>query len=1717
MRVAVRRATLRERKRAYLDEQEAVLAIAPKGAWPDRAMLQLTVDDGLRSGAGPLPLGRPWHAHVHVRRDFDVLGLRCEGGEDDRCPLGAVTIATTASLSAEAIDRITVRPRPRELSIEQHWFNDDDDDDVPAALHDPQVDTHIVIDGEFVPGKRYEVVFPAGLQDDDGRPLPRSRRVVFEPTKTPARGRAWMALGSSGGIFSTLDDAKVSLRASRVSELKIRIATLDADDPRATAWERTDAKQLLAWPEDAPQVTLLRSVAPADRGRTVAVDFDLGRHASLGQTVVVHVEPVAVVPRTIDGLPEPVRGVYRLSSMAVTTHVGPARGVAHVTAVRDGASLPDVEVSLIGDGTPRRLGTTDRDGLLAIPGAAALDPDTRLFVSGPGDGLAMTLTQPTWREARGPVSTRWNRYIWHHRSRRTTEMTPVAGLRRGESGLVAVRVGRGVYMPGDPVHIAGWAAVSTPFGDAATRRAPVGSDVTLRLRRRGDDVLTRTVKVGEHGRFSETIEIPASARLGDYSIEATLFEATSQTYFEVSEVRIPTFEVQVNPARRRVLSGEPIDLRVDAAYLSGEPAPLRAVLWSMHCRAGAPQMEHLPAGYRAHTDARLETIYRSDSETVRSLPTAQVSLETGYFPTDTGQFCEIDVSAADKSFQLQGSQVTVSVHPATAYFAHRLTTEGMTERERKAQNTWLKVGDRAIVDLIVVDHDGTRVEQADITAKIVRYQDGDRVDIKPPTPFARCSLAVGASGKPAQCQTAPLKLGRYRATLRTTVDGRPITQVREFRVIKRRRPPRAARRGSRAAGATKPTEVRRSFGLEVPSTLAPDSPATITIGGPWEDQRGVLAVEQTGLRQTIPFRIRDGEATVTVTPSAAQGSVVEFVAWVRSGLSVERTHASVPVEATKLEVAVSAPKHARPGTEVPIAIAVTDEEGQPARARLAVWVIDEGLQQLRRPHWPDLFAVFNPARVRERATTDSIVDVIRTDATRFYRRAKRVPRVRQARAMVKGALDDDTRSEFNSAPLFVGDVGTDADGNAALTLSLPDNLTRFEIFAVASTERAEAPGVPAVFGYGQATVAVRAPLNVRLAIPRALRPSDRADIAALVVAPSDGTLEVSLDASGDAVETKGPRTQSMSVRAGDVARVRFDLRAQKAGDGTLRATARFAPADGGKPKRGGVQRVVPVVVERTTIERAARYGSLAQDRPVAIPVIIPDGARPDVGGVAVSTTATAIGQLDDAASYLVDYPYGCLEQTSSRLLPLVALNGLSHRLSLPPQEIRKRAEEAIARIVSMQLSSGRLGYWPGASEPAGFAEGYALWVLAMAQQAGLSVPAAPTQAARDALVAWLAQPPPEASTQRRSHEAAEFAMALLGLGADAPPAAIDALYERRAQLRFSGMAMLTMAMHAVDPNDPRLTTLQGAISAAIEERPGAAHVAGGDSGRLLRVFDSGARDDALAIMVLLATSPDDRRIDKLVAGLRDRRRSGRWRTTQENAFALVALSQYAATAEAVPPRHRIRAWVGGKVALDGQHRGYDSPANVGAVPMAVLAPALGSDRTTPLVLQREGDGRVHYRVGLQWATDDAPPRAQGLTLQTHVLDAEDTPAAPLQIGDTYALDVVLSTRAAQHHVAVEVPLPAGLEAIETDLGGGTRARLGKIEPLHSRWVSHMELRSDRVLLFFDELPAGTYRHRVPVLATTPGTFTLPAAVAEAMYEPETRARTAVRQVEVSRP
>jgi hypothetical protein len=243
--------------------------------------------------------------------------------------------------------------------------------------------------------------------------------------------------------------------------------------------------------------------------------------------------------------------------------------------------------------------------------------------------------------------------------------------------------------------------------------------------------------------------------------------------------------------------------------------------------------------------------------------------------------------------------------------------------------------------------------------------------------------------------------------------------------------------------------------------------------------------------------------------------------------------------------------------------------------------------------------------------------------------------------------------------------------------------------------------------------------------------------------------------------------------------------------------------------------------------------------------------------------------------------------------------------------------------------------------------------------------------------------------------------------------------------------------------------------------------------------------------------------------------AGRWRNTQENAYALLAVLEYARRFEAARPDFTARAWAGNRPILAAVlNTSASAPRTF--VPMAQLLP-LPQPLSVVLQKQQGGteQGRLYYRIGTTWQElgDTLPSRDQGLSIERKVrLGGRERGHGPggeavtsVPVGESVAFDLTFKNRAPLSYVAIEVPVPAGLEPVLDNLGRGHDA--SRVREISSETINHEERRPDRVLLFIDELSPGEHRHTIQLRATTPGDFALPPARAEAMYMPEIYGRT----------
>jgi uncharacterized protein YfaS (alpha-2-macroglobulin family) len=1230
------------------------------------------------------------------------------------------------------------------------------------------------------------------------------------------------------------------------------------------------------------------------------------------------------------------------------------------------------------------------------------------------------------------------------------------------------------------------------------------------------------------GSFGATLEATSGGLLGSLS-----------TSWKVEDYRVPEFSVSATAAQAEVLEGTPNKTTVLAEFYFGGPVPIQNLRHRLDCQGTSFTPAKLDAGWEVGVPPRWTRGSRGWGAYAQVAPkgapplVGRAELTLAPSPSEERETlrCALPVAVQDASLQEVGGQSAWVVHPAPLYLA----AQGPQHRLIEGQN--------AVVSLKAVSWGGDPVARPAVKVSLERRWWEPRYALKGKRRYvaewverterrAGCALPPSLdAATPSPCDLKNLKEGSYTLRAAALVDGHEARTELGFYVAPKRW----------GLGWGEPAE-------ELTITLPKGEPKAgdelvVTLQAPVTIQQGVLLVKRAGLRRTIPFRLAGGVAQVPLRldETLAPNIYIEAVAWERfpdAPPLLRFAEAALEFEPSdrRLLVQLSAPSQAGPNDKVPVEVQVLDLQKRPVQGRVALWATDEAVLSLTNYHLPDLIGAFLIHR-------DPLAHLLKTDHTLL---SPFVPPTddpylsglygvggvaygaggagfEMGSAGMGGAAPPAARARFETTPLFLGDLPLDAQGRARAELPLPENLTTFRLIAVASSSLEGRPHEPGRFGDAARFIRVTAPLVLRAALPRHLRPGDEADLAAVVQNPEgpQGSLRVTAHLQGEGLALLGPSEQTTTIPAGGQARLLFRAKAHGVGAPTLTLTAALTPDDPKLPARQDAVAIpIPVAVEPTLIEHVALYGDLSDATPASIPVQVPRDVLPEFGALELDLSPSLLRGLQDATSALILYPYGCAEQTSSRLLPLVALKDLQGTLDLKLDDIDAFGQAGVERLLSMQTSSGGFAYWPGYDEPHPYVSGYVTWLLGLAQRAGFKLPADAMERAYAYLETITRNPDrdwPDHVLQQHDIRRAISVHALADAGRPVKTA-VDELWERHLDLPLFARAFLLLAMHRADPQDARLKPLTGELLGALQELPATAHATERNvRWDLSEVFHSDARTDALVLLALLKVQPKHPLVGKLARGLMEARLGGAWRNTQENAYGLLALADFARAWEAEAPKLSVKAWFGDDKPMTLTLEGRQAPDQRRRLSMAELqarTPAQGPP-ILPVTLQREGQGRAYYRLALSYAPagDNLPSQARGLEI-TRTLRGAQGPLSPdsaLVPGELYALDVTVRARSRVRYVAVDVPLPPGLEAINMRLGGP------KVLPMSGHRapnLSHEELRKDRALLFTDDLQPGDFTHTIYLRATTPGIYAFPPSRAEAMYTPEVFGRTPSAQITI---
>ena len=1219
---------------------------------------------------------------------------------------------------------------------------------------------------------------------------------------------------------------------------------------------------------------------------------------------------------------------------------------------------------------------------------------------------------------------------------------------------------RGIYRPGETVQL-----MALMRDDAANALSNL--PVTLIVKRPDGSEFTRfTHGLQGPGAIAQTIDLPKSSRRGRWSVAAHIDPKgapVGRVEFSVEDFVPEKLKVELTPDEPIIRPGSVNRFVLSADFLYGAPASDLAVEGDMRITVDDAPFPAF-AKYRFGPEEDREKFEPPFIE-LKGENTDQAGKSSLEWAGDLAKETVLPLRAQIQArvFEPGGGRATkaekvMPVRTRDTYIGVRPTFEGRYSRE----------GVDTEFDVVAVDAAGSQVARPSVEYRIERitnaYQwfqvDGrwrwqsvtntrlitaDKVTLKADTP-TRVSQR--------------LDWGQHKLTV---IDNEKNTSTSLTFYV-----------GWYGGTATE----------EAPDTLrvasdkqnyAPGDTARLRIEAPFAGE-ALIAIATDRIVSTQSVQVPAGGTTVDIPVKGewGAGAYALVTAWRPLAAPAERTPTRA-IGATwlglnpalrTLGIQIGTPEKITPRQRIEVPVKVSNlQAGQEAFVTLAA--VDEGILQLTRYKTPNPADHYFGKRRLGVSMRDDYGRLLDT-------RADELGRIRAGGdAGEIGGLDI---VPTRIVSLFSGPVKLDDKGEAKIAFDIPDFIGQLRLMAVAYDKTR--------VGSGEQRLFVRDAVTADVVLPRFLAPKDLGRVALSLhnVDGQAGDYRVTLTASGS-VSLERPVTETKRLAANQRELLTWPLRAGEAGFGKVTVAVQ-GPGNFAVQREWDIQvrpAQTPSAVD--TVARLAPGNEATVDRNVIA------GFAP--GTAQVSASLTRIPGIDVAGLLrsLDKYPFGCIEQTTSRAMPLLYYNDVA-LLGYGPADprINDRVQDAVYRVVDMQLPDGSFGMWGPFSTPAAeWLQTYVLDFLVRANQQQMAVPSASLQRA----LGWLNK-----TADKFSPNAQAYAWYVLAKSGYADPGRVRYFQDTKAAEMKGGIAwaMLAAALNQVgEPGRGRLAF--ATARQRIDERDPSDYYGSPLRNRAALVtlaVEAGGREALTEVTSLVG--------ERLAASIG-------LTTTQEQAWLVMAARAMSGSTQLA-------------YSVDGQQR------QAATEPVTINPDAAALARG--LKLRNDTDRPIWMQVTARGVPVDPQPAATaGLSVERKFLKFDGEPSALGHVVQNERFIVSISGRNLEggyHEVALLDLLPAGFE-IEAVLNDETAKSFPFLPDITETRIA--EARDDR---FFASFNMGTrpyqtwwdssaknpnsYHVAYIVRAVTPGTYAVPATNVSDMYAPRVYGRNAMRTLTI---
>lgn len=666
------------------------------------------------------------------------------------------------------------------------------------------------------------------------------------------------------------------------------------------------------------------------------------------------------------------------------------------------------------------------------------------------------------------------------------------------------------------------------------------------------------------------------------------------------------------------------------------------------------------------------------------------------------------------------------------------------------------------------------------------------------------------------------------------------------------------------------------------------------------------------------------------------------------------------------------------------------------------------------------------------------------------------------------------RLEFKDTAYWNPEIHTDTAGKAKVSFKLPDNLTTWAIAAVGSTKDTRV---------GQTTdeIITTKDVIVRPIIPNLMRVGDSIILSTLVQNFSGKKQAFDISLKFDSGSVENVEKKNVSIENKTIERFYWKVKPTKVNEKSKLTFS--AKALNNTSVSDTIISVIPVI-PFGFIEESSEAGQGNK----TFSVKLAKEADPDRTSIKLSLASTLVGSLPDAMKYLIQYPYGCVEQTTSRFVPAVIAK-IDRNLFptvLADKNINNYIDKGVARLSTLQQPDGGWTWWfTGKTDP--YITSYVVEYLLLAKTSGTRV----EQSMLDSAKRYLEFAPENVTNQHNVARA--YGLTLLGDTTKIPAMSLEGLTPD-----YLSLAVMTNYLNGY--KNPDANGLNKLIGMAKSQGDSLYW----DSGNEIN-FGSEDASTALAIRAIIMAGGDRNLAEKGILYLTRTREHSYWSNTYATSQVIRAITEFAKTGNELTPSYNYAVDINGNQISQGRV----SQANQIIKPIDIPAGKIrGNEKIT---VKKSGSGQIYSTMTTsQFITDrNAKAVSNGVYIKRTYANDKGRDYS-FGVGDTVQVNLTVGgLKNNVNYLLIKDELPSGLIPVNENLLN-EQNNYGTAQYDYNIMDRETTLNGMNISIYQATEGERTYSYKARVI--NEGTFIAPPASVVFMYQPEINARTGVATV-----